>query len=169
MTAAEPTPQPRVGIIMGSESDWPTMSRATEILDELGVPYKTQVVSAHRTPGRLYQYAGTAADKGLQVIIAGAGGAAHLPGMVASLSLLPVIAVPVESKSLDGMDSLLSIVQMPPGVAVATQAIGSGGAFNAGLMAAQILSLSDKALRDRLAAWRQGLTDSIPEEISSCT
>ncbi len=154
---------------MGSQSDWPTMQRATELLDELGVIYETRVVSAHRTPARLVEYAGSAAERGLQVLIAGAGGAAHLPGMAASMTLLPVIAVPVESKALKGMDSLLSIAQMPAGVAVATQAIGSSGAFNAGLLASQILSLGDPALRQRLAQWRQALTDSVPDEVTSCT
>ena len=169
MTAVERTPRPTIGIIMGSQSDWPTMVRATEMLEELGIPYETQVVSAHRTPARLHEYAGSAAQRGLPVIIAGAGGAAHLPGMAASLTLLPVIAVPVTSKALNGMDSLLSIAQMPPGVAVATQAIGSGGAFNAGLMAAQILALGDAGLEQRLARWRQSLTDSVPTEVASCT
>jgi 5-(carboxyamino)imidazole ribonucleotide mutase len=154
---------------MGSTSDWPTMERATELLEEFGIPYETQVVSAHRTPARLYEYAGSAADRGLQVIIAGAGGAAHLPGMVASLTQLPVVAVPVTSKALNGMDSLLSIAQMPAGVAVATQGIGSGGAFNAGLMAAQILALGDPVLRQKLAQWRQSVTDSVPTEVAPCT
>ncbi len=154
---------------MGSTSDWPTMERATELLEEFDIPYETQVVSAHRTPARLYEYAGSAADRGLQVIIAGAGGAAHLPGMVASLTQLPVVAVPVTSKALNGMDSLLSIAQMPAGVAVATQGIGSGGAFNAGLMAAQILALGDPALRHKLAQWRQSVTDSVPTEVAPCT
>ncbi len=158
--------QPRVGIIMGSQSDWATMARATELLDELGVPYETQVVSAHRTPGRLVEYAGSAAQRGLRVIIAGAGGAAHLPGMCASMTLLPVIAVPVQSKALNGMDSLLSIAQMPAGVAVATQAIGSAGAYNAGLLATQILALENEALGTRLAEWRARLTDSVPTEVS---
>lgn len=167
---AETAPgKPLVGIIMGSQSDWATMARATELLDELAIPYETQVVSAHRTPGRLVEYAGAAARRGLQVIIAGAGGAAHLPGMCASMTLLPVIAVPVMSKSLNGIDSLLSIAQMPAGVAVATQAIGSAGAFNAGLMAAQILALGDEALSARLADWRSRLTDSVPTEVTSCT
>jgi 5-(carboxyamino)imidazole ribonucleotide mutase len=154
---------------MGSQSDWPTMERATELLQALDVPFETQVVSAHRTPGRLYEYAGSAEERGLKVIIAGAGGAAHLPGMVASLTLAPVIAVPVQSKALNGMDSLLSIAQMPPGVAVAAQAIGSAGAYNAGLMALQILAVSDYGLRDRLRQWRQSLTDSVPVEVASCT
>ncbi|MEJ2532989.1 MAG: 5-(carboxyamino)imidazole ribonucleotide mutase [Halioglobus sp.] len=156
---------PRVGIIMGSRSDWPTLCRATEPLEALEVTYETQVVSAHRTPDRLWDYAREASQRGLQVIIAGAGGAAHLPGMTAAMTLLPVIAVPVTSKALNGMDSLLSIVQMPPGVAVATQAIGGAGAYNAGLLAAQILALGDEPLRRRLEAWRQALSDSIPREV----
>ena len=156
---------PRVGIIMGSRSDWPTLCRATELLEELEVSYETQVVSAHRTPDRLWNYAREASQRGLQVIIAGAGGAAHLPGMTAAMTLLPVIAVPVTSKALNGMDSLLSIVQMPPGVAVATQAIGGAGAYNAGLLAAQILALGDEPLRRRLESWRQALSESIPREV----
>ena len=168
MNQITPEPRPIVGIVMGSQSDWPTMERATELLYDLGVPFEAQVVSAHRTPGRLYDYAGSAQERGLKVIIAGAGGAAHLPGMVASLTLLPVVAVPVQSKALSGMDSLLSIAQMPPGVAVATQAIGSGGAYNAGLMALQILAVSDSGLRHRLGQWRQALTDSVPMEVASC-
>ena len=167
MNATTSDSAPVVGIIMGSQSDWPTMTRATELLEELDIPYETQVVSAHRTPGRLYEYAGSAQGRGLQVIIAGAGGAAHLPGMTAAMTLLPVIAVPVQSKSLNGMDSLLSIAQMPPGVAVATQAIGSAGAYNAGLLAAQILAVSDPELSERLGAWRQRLTDSVATEVSS--
>jgi 5-(carboxyamino)imidazole ribonucleotide mutase len=153
---------------MGSQSDWTTMQRATELLETLSVRYETKIVSAHRTPERLYDYARGAADRGLKVIIAGAGGAAHLPGMAASMTLLPVIAVPVTSKALNGMDSLLSIAQMPPGVAVATQAIGSGGAFNAGLLAAQILALRDRDLGQRLAQWRQELSDSIAMEVETC-
>jgi 5-(carboxyamino)imidazole ribonucleotide mutase len=169
MTAPQNPDKPDVGIIMGSQSDWPTMERATELLDILGIPYEAKIVSAHRTPARLYDYAREAEGRGLKVIIAGAGGAAHLPGMVASMTLLPVVAVPVTSKSLNGMDSLLSIAQMPPGVAVATQAIGSGGAFNAGLLAAQILSIGDSGLRERLARWREELSDSISEEVVTCT
>jgi 5-(carboxyamino)imidazole ribonucleotide mutase len=144
------------------------MERATELLEQLGVAYEAQVVSAHRTPARLYEYGTGAAQRGLKVIIAGAGGAAHLPGMMASLTLLPVVAVPVSSKALSGQDSLLSIVQMPAGVAVATQAIGSAGAFNAGLMAAQILALGDTGLAARLAHWRQSMTENVPREVSSC-
>ncbi len=167
MNATTSDSAPVVGIIMGSQSDWPTMTRATELLEELDIPYETQVVSAHRTPGRLYEYACSAQGRGLRVIIAGAGGAAHLPGMTAAMTLLPVIAVPVQSKSLNGMDSLLSIAQMPPGVAVATQAIGSAGAYNAGLLAAQILAVSDPELSEKLGAWRQRLTDSVATEVSS--
>ena len=154
-----------VGIIMGSRSDWPTMQRAAEVLDTLGVAYETQVVSAHRTPDRLVEYATSAANRGLKVIVAGAGGAAHLPGMAAAHTELPVVAVPVQSKALNGMDSLLSIVQMPKGVAVATQAIGESGAFNAGLMACQILALSDAELKTRLVEWRNAQTDSVPVEV----
>ena len=168
MNAPQQPPRPAVGIVMGSQSDWPTMERATELLEQLGVAYEAQVVSAHRTPARLYEYGTGAAQRGLKVIIAGAGGAAHLPGMMASLTLLPVVAVPVSSKALSGQDSLLSIVQMPAGVAVATQAIGSAGAFNAGLMAAQILALGDTGLAARLAHWRQSMTDNVPTEVSSC-
>ncbi len=168
MTAPQNPDNPIVGIIMGSQSDWPTMQRATELLDVVGVRYETRIVSAHRTPDRLYDYARGAADRGLKVIIAGAGGAAHLPGMVASMTLLPVVAVPVTSKALGGMDSLLSIAQMPPGVAVATQAIGSGGAFNAGLMAAQILAIGDAGLLQRLDEWRRELSDSISMEVETC-
>jgi 5-(carboxyamino)imidazole ribonucleotide mutase len=152
----------QVGIIMGSQSDWPTMKDAALILDELGIAHETKIVSAHRTPDRLWDYGRTAVDRGLQVIIAGAGGAAHLPGMMASKTRLPVIGVPVQTRALAGVDSLYSIVQMPKGYPVATMAIG--GAANAGLMAAAILALSDPALAARLDAWRQALSDSIPEE-----
>lgn len=155
----------QVGIIMGSQSDWPTMRFATQILDELGVGYETSVVSAHRTPERLLSYASKASQRGLKVIIAGAGGAAHLPGMTAAITELPVVAVPVESKALKGMDSLLSIVQMPKGVAVATQAIGHAGAFNAGLLAVQILATSDDMLKERLIEWRKKQSDSVPVEV----
>ena len=168
MNAVPQIPAPRVGIIMGSQSDWPTMQRATEILEELDIPHECKVVSAHRTPARMVEYAGSAAERGLQVIIAGAGGAAHLPGMVASMTLLPVVAVPVRSRALNGVDSLLSIAQMPAGVAVATQAIGDSGAFNAGLLAAQILSLQDPDLRQRLARWRQDKTDKVSWEVEPC-
>ena len=154
-----------VQIIMGSRSDWPTMQKATEILDQLQVPYTAKVVSAHRTPDRLADFAKQAADKGCKVIIAGAGGAAHLPGMVAAMTHLPVVGVPVKSKALNGLDSLLSIVQMPKGVAVATQAIGEAGATNAGLMAAQILATSDEELAQRLIEWRRQQTESVPEEV----
>ena len=152
---------PRVGIIMGSQSDWPTMKAAAEILAELSVPFETRIVSAHRTPDRLWDYGREAAGRGLGVIVAGAGGAAHLPGMMASKTRLPVIGVPVQTRSLGGVDSLYSIVQMPRGYPVATMAIG--GALNAGLMAAQILALSDPALAERLEAWRAALSASIPE------
>jgi 5-(carboxyamino)imidazole ribonucleotide mutase len=152
---------PTVGIIMGSTSDWETMQHTASILTELCVPHETKVVSAHRTPQRLYDYAGSAAGRGLKVIIAGAGGAAHLPGMAASMTALPVLGVPVESKALSGMDSLLSIVQMPGGVPVGTLAIGKAGAINAALLAAAILALSDEALAQRLAAWRKAQTDGV--------
>ena len=154
----------QVGIIMGSQSDWPTMKAAAEMLDELGVPYETKIVSAHRTPDRLWDYGKTAVSRGLKVIIAGAGGAAHLPGMMASKTRLPVIGVPVQTKALSGVDSLYSILQMPKGYPVATMAIG--GAANAGLMAAAILAVSDTALAQRLDAWRDALSASIPEEPS---
>lgn len=152
---------PLVGIIMGSTSDWETMRHAAEKLEELGVPHETKVVSAHRTPQRLYDYATSAADRGLKVIIAGAGGAAHLPGMAASMTHLPVLGVPIESKALKGVDSLYSIVQMPGGVPVGTLAIGKAGAINAGLLAAAILATSDEALAERLKAWRAKQTDSV--------
>jgi len=152
-----------VGIIMGSQSDWPTMKRAAEVLDELGVAYETRIVSAHRTPERLYDYARTARERGLKVIVAGAGGAAHLPGMTASLTPLPVLGVPVASKALSGLDSLYSIVQMPAGVPVGTLAIGEAGAANAGLLAAQILALADPALADRVAARRAAATAAVAE------
>lgn len=154
----------RVGIIMGSQSDWPTMKEAADILDELGVSYETRIVSAHRTPDRLWDYGRSAVERRLQVIIAGAGGAAHLPGMMASKTRVPVIGVPVQTKALSGVDSLYSIVQMPKGFPVATMAIGSAGAANAGLMAAGILALSDDALARRLDAWRSELSASIPED-----
>ncbi|MBA56624.1 MAG: 5-(carboxyamino)imidazole ribonucleotide mutase [Pseudomonadales bacterium] len=157
--------QPVVSIIMGSRSDWPTLKLAAQVLDELKVPYETQVVSAHRTPQRLYEFAEKAPERGIQVIIAGAGGAAHLPGMTAAMTWLPVIAVPVSSKQLNGLDSLLSIVQMPKGVAVATQAIGDAGAFNAGVMAAQVLAVSDAEVRQRFIQWRKQQTDSVPVEV----
>lgn len=153
---------PEVGIIMGSQSDWPTMKAAAEILDELGIPYEAKIVSAHRTPDRLWDYGKTAVARGLKVIIAGAGGAAHLPGMMASKTRVPVIGVPVQTKALSGVDSLYSILQMPKGYPVATMAIG--GAANAGLMAAAILAVSDAGVAQRLDAWREALSASIPEE-----
>ena len=156
--------QPDIGIIMGSQSDWPTLRNAAEILDELHLPYETKIVSAHRTPDRLWSYGKTAIDRGLKVIIAGAGGAAHLPGMMASKTPLPVIGVPIKTKALSGVDSLYSIVQMPKGFPVATMAIGAAGAQNAGLMAAAILALSDPELAARLAQWRANLTASIADE-----
>lgn len=154
----------KVGIIMGSTSDWPTMRKAAEILDELGITYEARIVSAHRTPDRLWDYGKTAADRGLHVIIAGAGGAAHLPGMMASKTRVPVIGVPIQTRALNGVDSLYSIVQMPRGFPVATMAIGEAGAANAGLMAAQILAVSDADLAARLDQWRADLSASIPEE-----
>ncbi|MDE2182314.1 MAG: 5-(carboxyamino)imidazole ribonucleotide mutase [Alphaproteobacteria bacterium] len=154
---------PLVGLIMGSQSDWPCLAPAVAILDTLEISYEAKVTSAHRTPDRLITYAKTAAERGLKVIIAAAGGAAHLPGMTAAMTTLPVLGVPVESKALKGLDSLLSIVQMPGGVPVATFAIGEAGAKNAALHAASILALSDTALAARLAAWRQKQTDSVPE------
>ena len=156
--------QPDIGIIMGSQSDWPTLRNAAEILDDLHLPYETKIVSAHRTPDRLWTYGKTAIDRGLKVIIAGAGGAAHLPGMMASKTPLPVIGVPIQTKALSGVDSLYSIVQMPKGFPVATMAIGAAGAQNAGLMAAAILALSDPELAARLAQWRTNLTASIADE-----
>jgi 5-(carboxyamino)imidazole ribonucleotide mutase len=156
----------QVGIIMGSQSDWPTMKEAADILDQLAIPYETKIVSAHRTPDRLWAYGKAAADRGLQVIIAGAGGAAHLPGMMASKTRVPVIGVPVQTKALSGVDSLYSIVQMPKGYPVATMAIGAAGAANAGLLAAGILALHDPALATRLDAWRAALSASIPDEPS---
>jgi len=156
-----------VGIIMGSQSDWPTMREAADVLDALDVRYETKIVSAHRTPDRLWTYGKTAVDRGLKVIIAGAGGAAHLPGMMASKTRVPVIGVPVQTKALSGVDSLYSIVQMPRGFPVATMAIGAAGAKNAGLLAAGILALHDEALAQRLEAWRDALSASIPEEPSN--
>jgi len=166
MTASTPpistTP---VAIIMGSRSDWPTMKLAADRLDQLGVAWEAKVVSAHRTPQRLYDFATTAKDKGFKVVIAGAGGAAHLPGMAASMTDLPVLGVPVQSKALKGLDSLLSIVQMPGGVPVATLAIGEAGAANAGILAAQILALADPALAERLSAFRAAQTESVAESV----
>ena len=152
-----------VGIIMGSTSDWETMRHTAEALDALGVAHETRVVSAHRTPQRLYDYATQAAGRGLKVIVAGAGGAAHLPGMAAAMTHLPVLGVPVESHALKGMDSLLSIVQMPGGIPVGTLAIGKAGAINAGLLAAAILATSDDALAERLKAWRAAQTEKVAE------
>lgn len=156
--------KPLAGVIMGSQSDWETMSHAVEILELLEVPHEVRIVSAHRTPDRMADYAKSAADRGLQVIIAGAGGAAHLPGMVAAQTRLPVLGVPVESKALSGMDSLLSIAQMPGGIPVGTLAIGKAGAKNAGLMAAAIIALQDKQLAGRLEGWRATQTDAVAEE-----
>ncbi|NRB02666.1 MAG: 5-(carboxyamino)imidazole ribonucleotide mutase [Rhodobacteraceae bacterium] len=155
--------QIEVGVIMGSQSDWPTMKAAVDVLDTLGVPTETKIVSAHRTPDRLWEYGRAAADRGLKVIIAGAGGAAHLPGMMASKTRVPVIGVPVQTKALSGVDSLYSILQMPRGFPVATMAIGEAGAMNAGLMAAAILANGDPALAERLDTWRAELSASIPD------
>jgi 5-(carboxyamino)imidazole ribonucleotide mutase len=155
--------QPLVGIIMGSKSDWPVLQHAADLLDALGVAYEAKIVSAHRTPKRLYDYAGRALERGLKVIIAGAGGAAHLPGMAASMTILPVLGVPVASTVLQGQDSLLSIVQMPGGIPVGTLAIGKPGAINAGLLAASILALSDPALSARLQAWRDAQTEAVAD------
>ena len=158
--------QIKVGIIMGSQSDWPTMQKAANILDELNVPFETKIVSAHRTPDRLWEYGRTAVERGLNVIIAGAGGAAHLPGMMASKTRVPVLGVPVQTKALSGVDSLYSILQMPKGYPVATMAIGSTGAANAGLMAAAIIAITDPELATRLDEWRLALSKSIPDEPS---
>ena len=155
---------PLIGIIMGSTSDWETMRHASETLDTLGVVHETRVVSAHRTPKRLYDYAHSAKERGLKLIIAGAGGAAHLPGMAASMTELPVLGVPIESKALKGMDSLLSIVQMPAGIPVGTLAIGKAGAVNAALLAAAMLANNDEALASRLADWRAKQTNAVPEK-----
>ncbi len=156
--------QPRVGIVMGSRSDWPVLQETAEMLEALAIPYEARIVSAHRTPERLRTYAAGAAERGIRVIVAGAGGAAHLPGMLAAQTPLPVVGVPVEGRVLSGLDSLLSIVQMPRGVPVATMAIGPAGAVNAGLLAASILALGDVALAERLAAWRAAETDAVPED-----
>ena len=160
-----PSKPPVVGIIMGSRSDWPTLKKAAEILAELGVPFESRVVSAHRTPDRLVQYAKSARGRGLKVIIAGAGGAAHLPGMVASMTSLPVLGVPVKSSTLNGLDILLSIVQMPKGIPVGTLAIGEAGAANAGILAASILANTDEALLKALDAFRQAQTDAVAETV----
>jgi 5-(carboxyamino)imidazole ribonucleotide mutase len=152
---------PLIGIIMGSKSDWPTLKHAADLLDELAVPYEARIVSAHRTPERLYEYAKSAKARGLKAIIAGAGGAAHLPGMTASMTVLPVLGVPVESRALKGLDSLLSIAQMPGGIPVATFAIGEAGAKNAGLFAAALIGLEDSAVSRRLESWRSRQTRSV--------
>lgn len=156
--------QPLVGIVMGSQSDWPTMREASDILTALGVAHETKIVSAHRTPDRMFAYAEAAAGRDLRVIIAGAGGAAHLPGMIAAKTRVPVLGVPVQSKALSGQDSLLSIVQMPKGIPVGTLAIGAAGAANAGLLAAAILATTNPALAERLDAWRAAQTDAVAEE-----
>jgi len=156
--------EPLVGMIMGSKSDWPTMEKAAELLEELGVPFEARVVSAHRTPDLLHQYAEEAEGRGLRVIIAGAGGAAHLPGMVAAKTVVPVLGVPVKSRALSGMDSLLSIVQMPRGIPVGTLAIGEAGAANAALLAAAMLATTDAELRERLTAFRKAQTDTVLEQ-----
>jgi 5-(carboxyamino)imidazole ribonucleotide mutase len=158
--------QALVSIIMGSQSDWPTMSHAAETLEALGIPYESKIVSAHRTPQRLYDFAHQAKDRGIQVIIAGAGGAAHLPGMTAAMTPLPVFGVPVESKALSGQDSLYSNVQMPAGIPVGTLAIGKPGAINAALLAASVVSLSDETISNKLDAWRQERTDMVALEPS---
>jgi len=158
------SPPPKVAVIMGSQSDWPTMKHAAETLDELGISHQPLIVSAHRTPDRLVSFAKSARTEGYQVIIAGAGGAAHLPGMTAAFTPLPVFGVPIESKALSGQDSLLSIVQMPAGIPVGTLAIGKPGAINAALLAASVLALSDEALSQRLDAWRQARTDAVAEQ-----
>ena len=155
---------PRVGIVMGSQSDWPTMSAASDVLEALGIAHETRIVSAHRTPDRLFGYAETAADRGLAAIIAGAGGAAHLPGMLAAKTAIPVLGVPVQSRALNGLDSLLSIVQMPKGIPVATFAIGAAGAANAALFAAAQIAVGDKEVRARLDAWRARQTDAVAVE-----
>lgn len=160
-----PSAKPLVGIIMGSRSDWPTLQKAAEILTELGVPHEARVVSAHRTPDRLVSYSKSARERGLKIIIAGAGGAAHLPGMVASMTSLPVLGVPVKSSALSGLDSLLSIVQMPKGIPVGTLAIGEAGAANAGILAASMLANNDEALLKRLDAFRKAQTDAVAESV----
>jgi 5-(carboxyamino)imidazole ribonucleotide mutase len=159
----QPSESPLVGVVMGSKSDWETMRHASELLDELTIPHETRVVSAHRTPDRLFAYGREAEGRGLELIIAGAGGAAHLPGMLAAITILPVLGVPVESKTLKGVDSLLSIVQMPRGVPVGTLAIGASGAANAALFAAAILARKHPAIREALAAFRQAQTDAVGE------
>ncbi|MEL7546670.1 MAG: 5-(carboxyamino)imidazole ribonucleotide mutase [Pseudomonadota bacterium] len=163
MTANQDTGEPAVGVIMGSQSDWPVMTAACQILDALEISYEARIVSAHRTPQRLFSYAEEARGRGLKVVIAGAGGAAHLPGMVASITSLPVLGVPVQSKALNGIDSLLSIAQMPKGIPVGTLAIGTAGAANAGLLAAAILATHDLELAERLDAYRKAQTESVAE------
>lgn len=160
----EASPKPLVGIIMGSRSDWETMKAAAEILTQFGIAHECRVVSAHRTPAWMFEYAGEAESRGLKIIIAGAGGAAHLPGMVASCTVLPVLGVPVQSKALQGLDSLLSIVQMPGGIPVGTLAIGAAGAKNAGLLAARILATEDASLREKLRSWMQQQTQSVLDD-----
>ena len=155
---------PKVGVIMGSQSDWPVMQKACDMLDEMGVAYETRIVSAHRTPQRLVEYANSAKDRGLSVIIAGAGGAAHLPGMAAAMTPLPVLGVPVQSRALNGIDSLLSIAQMPKGVPVGTLAIGEAGAANAGILAASIVALEDQAVAEKLDAFRAKQTAAVGEK-----
>ena len=164
-----PDPKVPVAIVMGSQSDWPTMTKAAAVLDELGVAYDARIVSAHRTPDRLHAFGKNAADDGFKVVIAGAGGAAHLPGMIAALTHLPVLGVPVQSRTLSGLDSLLSIVQMPAGVPTGTLAIGDAGATNAGIMAASILALHDCALTERLKAYRAAQTDKVAQKPSDNT
>ncbi len=156
--------EPQIAIVMGSQSDWPTMRKAAEVLDALGISYEARIVSAHRTPDRLHAFGKGAADEGFKVVIAGAGGAAHLPGMIAALTHLPVLGVPVQSRALSGLDSLLSIVQMPAGVPTGTLAIGEAGATNAGLLSASILALGDEGLADRLKQWRAAQTDKVAEQ-----
>lgn len=157
---------PRIGIVMGSQSDWPTMKLAADILTTLGVSHETKIVSAHRTPDRLVEYGKTAQERGLLAIVAGAGGAAHLPGMLAAMTIVPVLGVPVQSRALSGMDSLLSIVQMPKGVPVGTLAIGEAGAMNAGLLAASIVAGHDKVIARKLADWRQAQTDAVTVDVN---
>ena len=154
----------KISIVMGSQSDWPCLKRASTILDELKVPYEVKIISAHRTPDRLYKYSENLVNRGIKVVIAGAGGAAHLPGMIASKTIIPVLGVPVKSSSLNGIDSLLSIVQMPAGVPVGTLAIGNAGATNAGLLSASIIALNDKELFNRLQNWRQKQTNSVEDQ-----
>lgn len=163
MTPAIPLANPLVGVLMGSQSDWSTMKAACAMLDTLGVPYESRIVSAHRTPDRMFTYAEDARERGIRVIVAGAGGAAHLPGMLASKTTLPVLGVPVQSRTLSGLDSLLSIVQMPKGIPVGTLAIGEAGAANAGLLAARILGATDSALAERIDAWMRAQADAVAE------